>query len=346
MADLKTKEHLLFFMQCGLMSLSTHDLKFIRNLQSIIISQNKITTNQAALFEKLVSKYQRQLLKQKFTKQFLSELKWEATLVPSDPKFTDAFIYIENDLINFKSPFNKKFIKSLAGITHHRFKWIKEKKIYQAPFSTVALKTIVDLSNEHYEEVNYCPIIKDLLNTLIDNYSAVKFWSPTLVKVNGNYIVSAINENLFEATKHIVLSDDPECISTLVTYGISIDESVIRGNRILEFASSFAPEIDINIEDLVEYLIAIKCDCVVFAGNNYVLMNAGKTGEHFKNVLSKLKDNNIENIKFNREISNETSGFKRPVLINFMYSNLIYLPVAQFHKIIRIKNSTPVNVIK
>ena len=54
---MKNKEQLLYFFLQGKISLSQYDYKFMANLQSIIQNNMRVTSNQAELFGKLISKY-------------------------------------------------------------------------------------------------------------------------------------------------------------------------------------------------------------------------------------------------------------------------------------------------
>ena len=80
-----TKEHLLYFFLQGKISLSQYDQKFLSNLQMICHEKNRVTSNQAALFDKLISKYSKQLFKNNVDVEQVKLLSWKADLVPSTP---------------------------------------------------------------------------------------------------------------------------------------------------------------------------------------------------------------------------------------------------------------------
>lgn len=341
MIELKTREHLIYFMQSGLLRLSKYDLRFIQNLQALTSTNNKITTNQVALFEKLVTKYQRQLEKHKITESLLANLTWKTPVVASDPKFTEAYISIDDGIISFRSPFNKKFVDSFKKIPNNVFSWIKEKKAYEATFSTVSLKIIVDASHTHYPNVNYCPITTTLLNTIIAQYENVKYWSPTLVKCGDLYIVAALNTELAEAIKDIPLSNDPVCLTELATYGIAIDEKITNNNPLLEFASTYISEMDIkDIDTFIENLKRINCDGVFLAGR-VALANS-------KNFIAdKIKKANIyfdERYDMYMLTSARAEDYKNPVVLVSAAKPFNYIPFNSFKKVIKIKNSIPIDI--
>lgn len=334
MVPIKTKEHLVYFMQCGMLRLSRYDLHFIQNLQNLILTKSSITTNQVALFEKIVKKYSRQLTKHGLTSNKIDQLNWETTIVPSDKKFTEAYISIVEDKIIFKSPFSKKFLEKFNKENYNSFKWIREDKHYLSDFSTEALKHLLQQAKEHYPVINYCPITSTLINT-VEQFNA-KYWEPTLIHLHGKYIIAAINEPLYNAIKDIELSNDPECLSMLATYGIKIDDSIINGDPLLIFASEYFTVIDYtNADNFIKYLHAIKCDCVFTAG--LVL-----SPQHKKSLIAKIKESNIEvDEKANVLLTERLHGKKNPVVMFMMQRSISNIP-ALFKKIVRITNGVPI----
>lgn len=334
MVPIQTKEHLLYFMQSGLLTLSHYDLKFLQNLQTIVLSQKKITKNQVDLFEKIVKKYHRQLNKYNLIEKITINLKWTTEIIPSDPKFTNAHIFIENNIIFFRSPFNKKFLEYFRKVKNNSFVWSKDKKMYESPFNTFALKLIVDASHLHYSNVVYCEITKTLLNDLIDKFSNVKYWNPTLVKKQNNYYITASNQSLDLAIKHITFSDDPKVLAELSSYGITIDEEIINNKPINKLAAEYSVDFDTeNVLHLARYLKQIECDLVVFYGK-------------INNPHSYFLKNNLtdENIPFTEKFPTSIDDYKKPILISVLPHVVNRISVSKFFKIIKIKNSTPISI--
>lgn len=334
MAPIKTKDHLVYFMQCGMLRLSRYDLHFIQNLHNLIITKGNVTTNQVALFEKVVEKYSRQLSKHGLIKSKIDQLNWETVIVPSDKKFTEAYISIVEDKIIFKSPFNKKFLESFNRDTYNSFKWIREDKHYISDFSAEALKHLLRRAKEHYSVINYCPITSTLINN-VEQFNA-KYWEPTLIHLHGKYIIASINEPLNDAVKDIELSNDPECLSMLATYGIKIDDSIINGDPLLKFASEYFTEIDYTNTDIfIKYLHAIKCDCIFTAGLTL-------PPQYKKILISKIKESNIEvEEKSNILLTERLRGKKNPVVMFMLQRNMSNIP-AFFKKIVKITNGLPI----
>lgn len=333
MIPVQTKEHLIYFMQSGMMRLSKYDLRFLQNLQLLTTQHTNLTTNQVSLFDKLVDKYKRQLHKHGLFDDKLENLEWTSTIVQSDPKFTEAYVSITNDTITFRSPFSKKFIEHFRKKEFNTFVWYKDKRVYESPYTTDALKYLIKVANEHYPVVNYCPVVSELLNT-VDQYNA-KYWNPTFIKHNDMYMIAAINSNLADATSHMPLSNDPEVISSLVKYGVTIDDSVIGNDAILQFASSYTPEVDLaNFDIVIECLKAINCDFVTVVGR----------AANYNKVLSEKIKNSGLCLDDNKGIVVEErlKGKKNPVIM-FLSSSLSAVP-SNYKKIIKVKNSMPVVV--
>lgn len=335
MVPIQTKEHLIYFMQCGMMRLSKYDLHFMQNLHMLVTSKSPITTNQVALFEKIVGKYSRQLNKHGLTTDKLSVLTWETTVVPSDKKYTEAYITIENDKIYFRSPFNKKFLEKFNRITFNTFKWVRESKHYESDFSTEALKFIINISKDFYPVINYCTITSELLNT-VEKFNA-RYWQPTLIQHQGRFIIAAINQHLDLCLHDVKLNDDPECLSILSTHGVKVDNAVTKNDPLLEFASSYFVEIDYtNLDNLITYLHAVKCDCVFIAGH-------GIATQYKRNIINKIKESNIDvDEKVNTLLDEKLKERKNPMVI-FTTSD-IFNVAYKFQKVIKMTNSLPINI--
>lgn len=325
-------------MQSGLLRLSRYDLKFIQNLQSIVLRKEKITSNQVTLFNKVVDKYQKQLQKHNITKSTIDSLVWDTEIIDSDPEHTQAYLSIIENLILFKSPFNKKFLEAISKPGHNNFVWIKERKRYESPYSTTALKFIVELAKKHFGDVNYCPEISRLLNTLTP-YCDVKYWSPSFVRHHDGYLLVAMNSHLGDVTKNLVLDGSVNCLIELSRYGITVDSAITDENPFLKFASTYMVDLDIaKIDEFVEYMLALNTDGV-FISDNIGLLPAQR-----KTVVSKLLESNIHIDTRNEMIvSARIEGYSRPVLISKSYPHVRYTH-PNFIKVIKLKNSHPVNI--
>ena len=201
--------------------LGTYDKRFMANLlMTKIIPRDSVTSNQVSLFKKVVQKYHKQLLALQLNSIELSEIPWGLTIVTSSSEFTDASIKIEDDNIILYTPYKDSFVKEFRSV--RLMTWSHEFKHYVTPFSLNKLKGILETVKKHYTKVNCCNTIQDILKE-VEIYSSVTCWNPTLVKINGNMYIAAINEPLYNATIDIDLYNQQEL---LIDYGIMIDENM------------------------------------------------------------------------------------------------------------------------
>lgn len=335
--QLSTKEHLAYFMQTGVMRLSNYDLKFVQNIHHFILQNKSITTNQVALFDKLVTKYERQFKKQNLTLEFLQALPWTTTIVPSDPIYTDAYISIEDNSIYFRAPFNKNFITNFRQLDYNPFVWKREYRRYEASFSTMALKILVHLVHSFYPVVHYCSVVSKLLNT-VQEYDSAKYWQPTLVKTNDSYIIHSINEPLYLATQDIPIDDHIKTLTALSEYGIRIDGSILDDKHKLNFINEYIVEIDFaDLDKVSDYLKELNCDCVYTAGNTLLVK------KEIKEKVSSM----VPNIHSFNELNfaKRTHNYQFPVVLQF--SSTVptgKLAVNNIKKVIKIKNSNPIDI--
>lgn len=265
MIKLQTKEHLVYFMQCGMMKLSSHDLHFVQNIHNIINRNEPITTNQVKLLDKLIDKYRRQFNKHKYDSNFIHSLKWHSKIIESSVEHTRAYISISEGKILFKSPFNKKFLTELRKLNFNPFKWNNESKFHHAEYSTHSLKILYNLANKYYPNISYCPITQSLLNTL-KSFDKNLIWEPTLVMANGMLLIAASNQFVDKAIKDVIFNIDLKTITKLNSYGIKISDELSSEEK-FKFAGSFVYETDIKeLNKILYWLKDIGSDCVIFAG--------------------------------------------------------------------------------
>jgi hypothetical protein len=336
MVELKTAEHVAHYM-VGNISLSRFDKRFVESLQVL----KQVTTNQVELFYKIIYKYRRQLSKNELDADKLIYLPWTSKVIESVPQYTDGHVSIEGNLIIFKCPYNKNFIDAFRKEDANTFVWNKELKQYSAEYSTHSLKLLVYTANKFFKVVHYCNIVIDLLDT-IKEYKDIKYWQPTLTRINGNLFIVATTEQLDEALCDMVLNTTPITISKLVYHGVHIDESIYDVNdKRQTFISNRVYEMEVSdMLNIVPWLTEIGCDYVVLTGNKILT-----------EVRKRLRDNlKIANIKVDPETkwitkSKETSSYNFPVVIRFRTSrDISYDEPIKAGKIVQLVNSQPIDI--
>jgi hypothetical protein len=270
-----TKEQLVDYLS-KYISLGTYDKRFVNNILQLNISSGKsVTTNQSMLLDKIVLRYHRQLAKEELNSKDLINLPWTLPPITSSPIYTEAHIAIMDDTtITIHSPYKKDFVKELRQVDF--MNWDRENKMWSAIASEYTLKKILEIVNSYYDKVNYCPIVQQVIDTAKE-YETIKYWNPTLVRLNGNLYVMAANAPLMEAIKHLPLDTGYDSLARLSRMGIRIEPSLISDihdelggteeamNKLI-FSLDPQPKIEISATArLIEYLQLIKADMVLLA---------------------------------------------------------------------------------
>lgn len=356
---LKTKEQLLYFFNGQNIKLSIYDAKFCQNLQYFIVNKKQITTNQKALFEKLISKYNKQLVKVGVDVEICKELPWTTNIIPSEEKYTGAQVSLDHRGKNIivKVPFNTKFINSLRGPdSKHSLEWVRDQKHYTSPLSTCTIKFLVNELHKYFPTVTFDNKLQGLIDTVY-LYNA-KFYNPTLVCINGYYIIAAINSELHEHIKHVQLNDDPKTLFLLSQYGIAIDDSIVGEDKKKLFASKMLVSVDItNISEVLSWLCEFDVDVVYFAGRfsisstiMYSLTKIMKGRSYTKKIDTLIKNMKKQLGKLNIQYKDSDGFFKdnvvdkQPVVIQFMQGiePTLYHPGKRIAKFIVVVDSSPI----
>ena len=337
MIQLNNKEQLIYYMVANL-RLSRYDIRFLQNLEKISLIKKRITSNQVELVDKLIEKYERQFVKNQMFIKELSKLPWKTLVVETTDEYTSAHIGILNDNLILKTPYNKAFITAFRNLSQSSFVWDNINKYYIADLSTFSLKLAFRITAIFFNEIRFSDNVKKILNQQ-EYYKDVKYWTPTLVCTNGNYIIACTNKALDESIKHITLNTELNTLAELVRYGIMIDTKIMHTDE-ERFAGSYNPKVELNnICDIVPWLQNIKCDYVSVSGIGL------STNLKFKNDLKQALEN--AGIQYNDAgrfaIHSNLNKFKFPVIVKFKLISEEYTHAA---KIINIVNSQPVNLEK
>lgn len=337
MVDLKSKEDILYFMRSGVLRVSRSDLRFIMNLQTIITSKKYVTSNQANLLEKIILKYERQFAKHELSATHLISLPWHAEVLESSHSYTDAFITIDGNSIYFRSPYNKQFITDFKNHSLNLFKWNGELKRYEGEYSTTSLRILTAVVPKYFNTVNYCEESTRLLAT-VKEYDSTLCWEPTLMSVNGNLIVTAINAHLAEAITDIELNADVKTLAVLASYGVKVHHSLLLSEHEV-FASTYAPLVEVTeIGNMVVWLTELGCDYVYISGGNSL-------SRIIKTLVTELNSKSILcGIVTYREKPIDPNQFKFPVVVRFTRTGNVDVEPKRIAKLITMVNSEPIDI--
>lgn len=331
MVELKTAEHVIHYMRANI-KLSRYDEKFIDSLQVL----TQVTTNQVELFYRIILKYRRQFAKAELQVEKLIELPWVVPVVESAPQYTDGHILIENDKIIFRCPFNRNFINKFREVKLNPFVWVKEHRQYEAKYGQDTLKFLIGISMNHFKAMHYCDNTVKLLESL-HPYKDVKYWDPTLVKINDRFYIVAATQAINDATSDIELNTDVPTLAELTRLGITIDSSLYDTNDSrMKFIVNSVCEVEISdIMNLVSWLKEIDCDMVCINSSSF---NPVK-----RNLIAELSRVNIKSIDLNlATFSISENNAKAPVFITFRTG---HNPTPfGIIKIVKLINSQPIDI--
>lgn len=337
MVDLKSKEDILYYMRSGVLRVSRSDLRFVMNLQTIISTKKYVTSNQSNLLEKIILKYERQFAKHELSATHLISLPWHAEILESSHSYTDAFITIDGKAIYFRSPYNKQFLTDFKNHSLNLFKWNNELKRYEGEYSTTSLRVLSSVVPKYFSTVNYCEESTRLLAT-VKEYDSALCWEPTLMSVNGNLLITAINTHLAEAIKDIELKSDVKTLAVLSSYGIRVHNSLLPSEHEI-FASTYAPLVEVTeIGNLVVWLKELECDYVYISGGNSL-------SRIIRSLVTELNSNSImHGVVTYREKPIDASQFKFPVVVRFTRTGNVDVEPKRIAKLITMINSEPIDI--
>ena len=338
----KTKEQLIYFFISNI-SLGTYDKKFLLNLQVLNLAQKKpLTTNQAELLDKITLRYRKQLSKLEIGVQEMLDLPWNNTPVQSLPQYTEAHLSLNEDTLILRSPYKKEFVSEFNKLNlSNKKQWDRVGKYWSIPANSYTLREVNNQLEKHYGKVNYCDKLSKLLSD-IKGYQSIKYWDPTYMYVNGNYMIVGISEALHDAIIDIPFETELHTLSYLAQFGIKIDDSVIE-EFLLKFdadAVSFATESRINVElhdeSIIKKLLLIKVDLIIFPEN--ITANT-KLYFDFIERQVKYKINCCYGIN---EASSKIINSKLPVLLSSQMWGRT--PLRGIAKTIHVVNSNPIDI--
>lgn len=325
------KDQLARYMITGHVHLSKKDYGFFNNVVLQVHSSKQVTSNQNKLFDKLLGKYKRQLSKLNHDVEALVQLEWKLGIVESKKEFLEARISIVGDEIVIKSPFNTQFVQNFRRIQINPFVWDPVHKSYKGNVSTYSLNLAHTFVTRYYKDVVYCDKVQSLLNQ-IQEYSTVKFWKPTLVKLNDRFYIVAMNESLANAISNIELNDDPKTLFHLSLYGICFDSTVINNDPVKTFACSHDVSYDLDdLDNVIDMLKLLEVDHVITSRT--VVYNKSLSNEIRLKLLEKgvtcspQGSNNDENIVLFTTNSSFAASFSNKIA-----------------KVIHLSNSRPVKI--
>lgn len=326
---MQTKDDLVAYLTKGYIHVSRQDYSFFINLFKLA-EEGKVTTGQNKLLDKLVDKYQKQLLKQGYDKDWLKSLHWHKELLETTDYYRNAHLSLVDKKLILKTPFSKSFITGLRAEKQNSFEWNKKYRQYESPAATIALKIILPLLYKNFDSVLLDKELQQITEELKQFENSI--WNPTLVKINGTFFIIAANQQIAEQLNNYTLSDNPECVYHLSKLGINIHSS-IGESEALNFAKAHMYEIDIDdIDSLISYLHSINEKFV------YVDNQLKYTRGLYIELCDKLISNGIQIHKLHEQ------GIPKDISILLHFKGGYINSEINPSKIVSINNGRPVHI--
>jgi hypothetical protein len=327
------------------LSLSRYDQKFFYNLQlQNVLPRKSLTTNQSALFTKVVQKYAGQLSKLGLDAIELSQLPWTLKIIQSSTEFTQASISIHNDEIYLRCPFKQAFLQEFRE--HKLMIWNRDERFYVTSYGLNKLKHIINCVTKHYGDIKFCETTQGILEE-VAKYKEGKCWGPTLCKRNNFLFIAGINESLHNVIKDIDLNTTLPTLALLASYGISFDKDLIK-----ELENHYsADELSIalyrnhkhdfiDLPNLLKILDKIGCDII-----QYTSMYIAKGQNEIVYDIKKLTSIPVEQIHFkNNNNTLEINRYKMPVQISSNSFHFYKSKSNFFSKLIELVNNNPIEL--
>lgn len=286
----KTKEQVIHFLLSNL-SLGTYNKRFLENVESNYVTVNRpLTTNQAALLDKVIAQYDRQLRKLEVSPSDLINLPWTNEPVQSLSQYTEPQVMLVDDELILRTPYKVSFVKEFKKLSLGA-KWEHHDKFWRMPASSHSFKKVYEYVNRHFSVANYDSTLESMMQQVSDMSSTLN-WSPSYVYKSGNFYINNTNEYLQAAVNTLPLDAAPSTIARLVSYGVNIDMSVIEhgeltyGKDVMLFAANREVSLDVSDPTIVDKVAAINPDLAV------VVTGTGKW-PRIKSIVSRLQDRNI-----------------------------------------------------
>lgn len=341
----ETKEQVIYFLTSNI-SLGTYDSRFLSNLESTNLTYNKpLTSNQVILLDKIIRRYKRQIEKLEVTIEELVDAPWKLEPIQSSPQFTEVHLLLVEDALVLRSPYKKDFVTEFRKLDIQPV-WHHEDRFWTIKASTHNLRVVKATLEKHYNKINYCDTINNLL-ARVDEYAGYKYWNPTIVCRNDRFYIYGINPSLNDAIADLDINISLTTITLLQQYAIAIDESALE-----KFSEVYTPEqidfaknetVTVEFDDgtLIENLKLLNTDFVL-------LMERKSTSQYFESLKQELSNSGIrwESYYDKASVPEYYKKFKNPAVIsfgmNFFSTDASFYTLGNFMKSITIVSSKPI----
>lgn len=256
--------------------LSHYDFKFMANLQSFIQTKHEITSNQANLFDVLISKYKKQLAQHNLDKDTMKALPWKCDVIESLPKYTHARVNYDevSHLLTIELPYKKDFINVFkSSFEYNPWEWNRTTRRYECKVSSYALM-IARAMLPKFFPVNYEGEVKLIMDEVDRLKNSAVYWTPTYVKIDNKFMIASSNHILNGLTEGMQFDGSPKTLYELSKLGVTIDKSVHNQHPKLSFCSQYHTEYTVikpisDIGRIFSWIKELGIDQVLILRNVY-----------------------------------------------------------------------------
>lgn len=335
-------DELLRFMLANL-RLASYDSTALTNFWYTRVSKGlPLTTNQDALFRKMVKTYHRQLMHLGINTNKLADLAWTRPPVESSADYQTARINLVGDALTVKTPFHKKFVDAMSVQPH--LKWTKTEKQYVGKFSPVALKVVYVLTKTYFDHIEWSPELQTLIQSFSD-YDPRIDWVLTARLMGDNIIISGLADRL-DTILPSLLPADIRTASILQNLGITIHGDVIDFVAANDTEKTLLSGRIVSIErthlaEVLSFLTKTNCDFVhsEFPEKSNIAKTI-RTWAIANSVRSNIKGTGIALY----EPISSAKVYEHPVYLHYTSSKSDNYHTPLFARLIKITDSTPINL--
>jgi len=232
---MKYREDIWAFMLANL-KFSRTDQEFMSNVWNKYISYKRpVTIRQGQLFDKLISKYSRQLAKLNLTSEQLLQYPW--AVEPCEPKL-ESKIWITEDQLFMTWPYNTAMIETWKHFRNKTqvimqnpagYRWDPETLTWSTPSSVAAIKQLLEFREQAQVKHQVTLELDEKLtaiNQTLNEFNS-KEWLVEARLVDKQIIVNAVNTSLAE---HLPESLDisVDTVFKLTKLGVGIYSQILE----------------------------------------------------------------------------------------------------------------------
>jgi len=276
---------------------SRYDINFMENVARFLADNRSLTIKQNNLWEHIVHKYRKQIYAESngiFSEELFLDLAWQNSPVDFDPSYA-PLLWIEDNQIYLKFPFNKSTIKNLKDMLSEcnhdgifvgsdSFRWQRTQRRWAGQVRPALVRDLYEFCLTNQIDID--PSVQTLADGIIGDKNN---WIPTAEMYGNGYIVSNINDGLLNSLPENTISLDS--IHNLIGLGVDIGKTLFDymihnyGSQLGHFASCRVitmreDEIDvlnqwIKLTNNVTWAVASKDIGLEVMVNKDMAMNSG-----------------------------------------------------------------------